>query len=59
MLSVTAMMPLFAVMQHIEYAGIHSGDSASVIPRVQITEEQVKTIEEYTRRIAIEMKVVD
>ncbi|HHU01251.1 MAG TPA: carbamoyl-phosphate synthase large subunit, partial [Bacteroidales bacterium] len=47
-----------AVMQHIEYAGIHSGDSACVIPPVQITEEQVKTIEEYTRRIAIEMKVV-
>lgn len=47
-----------AVMQHIEYAGIHSGDSACVIPPVAITEEQIKTIEEYTRRIAIEMKVV-
>ncbi|ASB49375.1 carbamoyl-phosphate synthase large subunit [Alkalitalea saponilacus] len=47
-----------AVMQHIEYAGIHSGDSACVIPPVIITENQIKTIEEYTRRIAIEMKVV-
>ncbi|MBE0653696.1 MAG: carbamoyl-phosphate synthase large subunit, partial [Bacteroidales bacterium] len=47
-----------AVMQHIEYAGIHSGDSACVIPPVIITEEQIKTIEDYTRRIAIEMKVV-
>ena len=47
-----------AVMQHIEYAGIHSGDSACVIPPVIITDEQIKTIEEYTRRIAIEMKVV-
>jgi carbamoyl-phosphate synthase large subunit len=47
-----------AVMQHIEYAGIHSGDSACVIPPVVITDEQIATIEEYTRRIAIEMKVV-
>ncbi|MBN2261687.1 MAG: carbamoyl-phosphate synthase large subunit [Prolixibacteraceae bacterium] len=47
-----------AVMQHIEYAGIHSGDSACVIPPVVITEEQIETIEEYTRRIAIEMNVV-
>lgn len=47
-----------AVMQHIEYAGIHSGDSACVIPPVIITPEQIATIEEYTRRIAIELKVV-
>jgi carbamoyl-phosphate synthase large subunit len=47
-----------AVMQHIEYAGIHSGDSACVIPPVIITEKQIATIEDYTRRIAIEMKVV-
>ncbi len=47
-----------AVMQHIEYAGIHSGDSACVIPPVIIPEKLVETIEDYTRRIAIEMKVV-
>ena len=47
-----------AVMQHIEYAGIHSGDSACVIPPVIIKDEHIKTIEDYTRRIAIEMKVV-
>ena len=47
-----------AVMQHIEYAGIHSGDSACVIPPVIIPEEAIRTIEDYTRRIAIEMKVV-
>ncbi len=47
-----------AVMQHIEYAGIHSGDSACVIPPVIIPDKQIKTIEEYTRRIAIEMKVI-
>jgi len=47
-----------AVMQHIEYAGIHSGDSACVIPPVIIPEKHIKTIEEYTRKIAIELKVI-
>jgi carbamoyl-phosphate synthase large subunit len=47
-----------AVMQHIEYAGIHSGDSACVIPPVVMTEKHIETIKEYTRQIAIEMKVV-
>jgi carbamoyl-phosphate synthase large subunit len=46
------------VMQHIEYAGIHSGDSACVIPPVVIPEKHIETIKEYTRRIAIELKVV-
>ncbi|NQU88758.1 MAG: ATP-grasp domain-containing protein, partial [Mariniphaga sp.] len=47
-----------AVMQHIEYAGIHSGDSACVIPPVVIPEKHKKTIYEYTRKIAIELNVV-
>jgi carbamoyl-phosphate synthase large subunit len=47
-----------AVMQHIEYAGIHSGDSACVIPPVIIGKDHKKTIYDYTRRIAIELKVV-
>lgn len=47
-----------AVMQHIEYAGIHSGDSACVIPPVIIEKDHKKTIYDYTRRIAIELKVV-
>ncbi|MHB1135585.1 MAG: carbamoyl-phosphate synthase large subunit [Coriobacteriia bacterium] len=47
-----------AVMQHIEYAGIHSGDSACVIPPVIISEENLATIDDYTRRIAIELGVV-
>lgn len=47
-----------AVMQHIEYAGIHSGDSACVIPSVVIPKEHKKTIYDYTRRIAIELNVV-
>jgi len=47
-----------AVMQHIEFAGIHSGDSACVIPPVIIPEKHLETIKEYTRKIAIELKVV-
>lgn len=47
-----------AVMQHIEYAGIHSGDSACVIPPVIIPKEHKKTIYDYTKRIALELKVV-
>jgi carbamoyl-phosphate synthase large subunit len=46
------------VMQHIEYAGIHSGDSACVIPPVIIPEKHVNTIKEYTRKIAMELNVV-
>jgi carbamoyl-phosphate synthase large subunit len=47
-----------AVMEHIEYAGVHSGDSACVIPPVNIPEKHLKTICDYTRKIAIELKVV-
>jgi len=47
-----------ALMEHIELAGIHSGDSACVIPPTTIPEKHVKTIEEYTKRIAIELGVV-
>ncbi len=46
------------VMQHIEYAGIHSGDSACVIPPVVMTEQHIETIRDYTRKIATELKVV-
>lgn len=47
-----------AVMEHIEQAGIHSGDSACVIPPVSISESHLQTIEEYTRKIAQELHVV-
>jgi len=47
-----------AVMQHIEYAGIHSGDSACVIPPVVIPKDHKKTIYDYTRKIAMELNVV-
>ena len=44
-------------MEHIELAGVHSGDSACIIPSKNISEENVKTIKEYTRKIAEEMHV--
>jgi carbamoyl-phosphate synthase large subunit len=47
-----------AVMEHIEQAGVHSGDSACVIPPVSISQRHIETIYEYTRKIAIELKVV-
>ncbi|MBN2480203.1 MAG: carbamoyl-phosphate synthase large subunit [Bacteroidales bacterium] len=47
-----------AVMEHIEYAGVHSGDSACVIPPVNIPEKHVETVCEYTRKIALELGVV-
>ncbi|MGN0648151.1 MAG: carbamoyl-phosphate synthase large subunit [Oscillospiraceae bacterium] len=46
-----------AVMEHIELAGVHSGDSACVLPSLNLTEKQVNTIKEYTRKIAVEMGV--
>jgi len=45
-------------MEHIELAGIHSGDSACVIPPVGISEKHMHAIEEYTRRMALELGVV-
>ena len=47
-----------AVMEHIELAGIHSGDSACVIPPISIPPKHLDTIYEYTRRIAVELNVV-
>ena len=47
-----------AVMEHIELAGIHSGDSACVIPPVSIPLRHLSTIKEYTKKIAVEFGVV-
>ena len=47
-----------AVMEHIELAGIHSGDSACIVPSKHIPEDNLETIKEYTRKIAEEMHVV-
>ena len=47
-----------AVMEHIELAGVHSGDSACVIPPISIPARHIETICEYTRKIAMELNVV-
>lgn len=47
-----------AVMEHIELAGVHSGDSACVIPPVSLAGKHIDTIYDYTRKIARDLKVV-
>jgi len=47
-----------AVMEHIEEAGIHSGDSACVIPPYTVTGKILREIERYTRQLAMALKVV-
>jgi len=46
------------IMEHIEEAGVHSGDSACVIPPQSITEDVLKTIKDYTVKLALELNVV-
>ena len=46
-----------AVMEHVELAGIHSGDSACVIPPVSIDQEHLDTIKNYTKKIAESLHV--
>lgn len=46
-----------AVMEHVELAGVHSGDSAAILPSFTISDEHLKTIKEYTRLIAEAMHV--
>lgn len=47
-----------AVMEHIELAGVHSGDSACILPAKNLSDKHIATIKEYTRKIAVEMGVV-
>ena len=47
-----------AVMEHIELAGVHSGDSACILPAKNLSEKSISTIKEYTKKIAVEMGVV-
>jgi carbamoyl-phosphate synthase large subunit len=47
-----------AIMEHIEYAGVHSGDSACVIPPVDIPQKHIETIYDYTKKIAIALDVI-
>ncbi|MBQ8176949.1 MAG: carbamoyl-phosphate synthase large subunit [Oscillospiraceae bacterium] len=46
-----------AVMEHIELAGVHSGDSACILPSMNLSDKMIETIKDYTRKIAIEMNV--
>ena len=46
------------IMQHIEEAGIHSGDSSCVLPAVGIREETLEVLRTYTRKLALALKVV-
>ena len=46
-----------AVMEHIELAGVHSGDSACILPAKNLTPKQIETIKDYTKKIAVEMNV--
>ena len=46
------------IMQHIEEAGIHSGDSSCVLPAVSIRPETLDTIRAYTRKLALALKVI-
>jgi len=46
------------VMEHIEQAGVHSGDSSCVVPPQTLSEEVVEKIKEHTRKLALEMKVI-
>ena len=46
------------IQEHIEEAGIHSGDSSSVLPAQSIAEEHLETIKHYTRNLAKALKVV-
>src|ERR1041384_2590232 len=45
------------IMEHIEEAGIHSGDSACVIPPYTLREDQISTIRKYTQQMALALKV--
>jgi carbamoyl-phosphate synthase large subunit len=46
------------IMEHIEEAGVHSGDSSCVLPPVSLSPKILETIREYTRRLALALKVV-
>jgi carbamoyl-phosphate synthase large subunit len=46
------------IMEHIEEAGVHSGDSACVIPPQSLSKDILKTIKEYTTKLALELQVI-
>jgi carbamoyl-phosphate synthase large subunit len=46
------------IMEHIEEAGVHSGDSSCVLPAVSLSAKNLDTIRDYTKRLALALKVV-
>jgi len=54
----TGAVVIGGIMEHIEEAGIHSGDSSCVVPPFMVAEKHLGTIREFTRRIARELKVI-
>src|SRR5215207_2674875 len=54
----TGAVVIGGIMEHIEEAGIHSGDSSCVIPPYKVTEKHVAMIRDYTRRVARALKVI-
>ena len=54
----TGAVVIGGIMEHIEEAGIHSGDSSCVVPPYLVAERHLATIRDYTRRIARALKVV-
>ena len=54
----TGAVVIGGIMEHIEQAGIHSGDSSCVVPPFMVAERHLGTIRDYTRRIARALKVV-
>ncbi len=46
------------IMQHIEEAGIHSGDSSCVLPAVDLSEDVLQTIRKHTRELAMSLNVI-
>jgi carbamoyl-phosphate synthase large subunit len=54
----TGAVVIGGIMEHIEEAGIHSGDSSCVIPPFKVIDRHVELVRDYTRRIARELKVV-
>jgi carbamoyl-phosphate synthase large subunit len=54
----TGAVVIGGIMEHIEQAGIHSGDSSCVVPPYQLKEQHIETIRDYTRRVARALKVI-
>jgi carbamoyl-phosphate synthase large subunit len=54
----TGAVVIGGIMEHIEQAGIHSGDSSCVVPPFMVAEKHLDTIRDYTRRIARALNVI-